>query len=273
MNNNPAPTETDLHIYATIADLEARLDPSVLRQITDPYKFGVPEERIVRQIEEAGSIDLNLALYSAKIDGVFVLDGFAGSLAKLIAVDAMVAFVARNHPDIIGLPQHAVDALVQQCKERTASLVAKSQNTMQPTQSIVEGWYIVEMMGQKRFSAWIRTVQVAGQTMLELQIPMNKSKPDERAIKYIGSRNAIYAITPCDDRIALGIAHRNKPLPIDSWELRSESSPDPQLSAGSRDDDADHDDDPFEYETPDSEPSGSEASQTMSPPSPNEIGF
>jgi hypothetical protein len=228
MNTNNAPEQTtpeqdtDIHIYARVfPDLETRIGRAKLAGIVDPYNCGTPDATIIKSIELAGSLDLNIALFYPKADGVIVLDGFAEVMAQLISLDAMVVHVARNYQALIAMDPANIDGLERTCMERIAKLVASCGKVPSALahNSIVDGWYVVELMGQKRFTAWISKAHVAGQPVLQLSIPTDHKHPEIRTIKYIGSRNGVYAITPCDEATALGYAHRNNPNPIERWEL------------------------------------------------------
>ncbi len=262
-NTSTAPEQddnTDLPIYARVfPDLETRIGRSTLYHILDPHNTGDIDPAFVKLIELAGSLDLNIALLCPKGDGVIVLEGFAEGMARLIAIDTMVVHCARQRPDLMGMDQAIIDGLENACRQRVAMLVANSGKLPVAAKDDVAagGWCIVELMGQKRLSAWVTKAQFGGQTMLRLEIPIDSSKPKERAIKYIGSQKAVYAITPCDERIALALADKNAVLPVSSWELRDATPASPPVRDGNvlgpmTDRNADEDDDD-EWEPPSEE--------------------
>lgn len=218
--NDKAHDETTglLPRYARVfPHLAKRLPQHVLTMILDPYRTGEPDAAIIENIEDVGSLDLNIALFHAKSQGVIVLEDAAAKCAEIIATDMMLIYVAHIHKDIVSIQ---TAELSQLCQQRIDALLKScghgQKRETQP--SAVNGWCMVELMGQHRYSAFVTEVSVAGQPMLRLEIPTDATTPNQRAIKFVGPR-AVYAMTPCDETLALRIAHKNMPVPVKSWEL------------------------------------------------------
>ena len=84
-----------------------------------------------------------------------------------------------------------------------------------------EGWVILEQLGHKRLGGYVREETVAGQGFLRIEIPDEGEKI--QATQYINP-STIYAITPTTEEMARAVALRNKPQPVQRWEL---PAPDP----------------------------------------------
>lgn len=210
------PPPAAIHIYAKVDKAFAlRIGEDVFAEITDPNKTGSPDPSIIRTIEEAGSLDLNIALYDGRTGETKVLEGVAAKLAEAIATDMMVVCVDRMRPDIVMADG---DSLSESCMRRIDKLVGAT-NVGRSAIPAHGGWHIVELMGQKRYSAFVTEVYVAGQKVLQLEIPTD-NEGKNRVTKFVGSRGAIYAMTRCEERLALGVAQHNQPIPFDSWEIR-----------------------------------------------------
>ncbi len=245
-----------IHIYARADEtFVSRIGVGVFAKIVDPNQSGTPEPNIVRAIEEAGSLDLNIALYDGKIGEAKPLEGFAAKLAESIAIDMMVVYASRLHPDIVLVDGHA---LAESCTRRIDKLVGAA-NAGRSAIPVQGGWYIIELMGQKRYSAFVTETYVAGQRVLQLEIPTD-NEGKNRVTKFVGSRSAIYAITQCEERLALGIAHNNRPMPFESWEIRRMGSEELSVQADRLLGSGDPDDDENSPDSQDQEPSSTDDS-------------
>jgi hypothetical protein len=245
-------SQPTIYLYAK-ADraFAARIGEQVFAEVTDPRHTGTPDPEYLRVIEVAGSLDLNLALYDGKTSEVKPLEGFAAKLAESIAIDMMVVHVGRMRPDVVVVD---VYSLAESCAKRIDKLVGAT-NTGRSAIPPQGGWHIVELMGQKRYSAFVTEVYIAGQRMLQLAIPTD-STGENRTLKFVGSRGAIYAITQCDEAEALGLARLNRPAPFESWEIRKgREEVDGNHNTSSRNHVGQHDDDssPDSEDGPDSE--------------------
>lgn len=204
-NQQPPTSSQDIRIYARIDQLRYRLDAAIFADISDPL--------VAPTIERTGSLDLNIALYDRTTGTVRELDSVGLKMAEEIAADSMFVCVVRS------MPRHIVDVdgLAADCSRRVQQLREVYFDHPPPFKG---AWYIVEMMGKKRFSAFVSEVSLAGQRMLKFEIPIDKTGV-ERTVKYVGSRNAIYALTACDESFALKVAGANTPIPYDRWELQN----------------------------------------------------
>jgi hypothetical protein len=218
--NDKAHDETTgfLPRYAKVfPHLATRLPTHILQEILDPRKEGVYDAAIIASIEDAGSVDLNIALFHAKSGGVLVLEDALAKLAEIIATDMMFVHVGNTHPELnllasdqlLHLCQQRTDALIESC-----GLVPKRERPPSP----INGWYIVELFGQHRYSAFVTEVLIANQPMFRLEIPTEATTPNQRFVKHVGPR-AIYAMSPCDETFAMRISHKNAPMPVKAWEL------------------------------------------------------
>lgn len=79
------------------------------------------------------------------------------------------------------------------------------------------GWAIVELLGHRRTAGYVSERDVAGQPMLQIDIP----RPDGAATTQIYSGAAVYAITPTTEEMATAVALSNQPAPVHRWELPS----------------------------------------------------
>jgi hypothetical protein len=85
-----------------------------------------------------------------------------------------------------------------------------------------EGWAIVELLGHRRLAGHVTEVAMFGSAFLRLDVPS-----DPPVTQFYGG-STIYSITPTTEEIARRFAARNRPEPIQVWEL-------PRLEAQSSD--------------------------------------
>ena len=79
-----------------------------------------------------------------------------------------------------------------------------------------EGWVILEQLGHKRLGGYVREVEIAGHGFLRIDIPDEGEK--FQATQFINP-TTIYAMTPTTEEMARAVALRNKPQPVERWEL------------------------------------------------------
>src|SRR5688500_11856019 len=106
-----------------------------------------------------------------------------------------------------------------------------------------EGWAILEMMGHRRLAGEVTEATVGGAGRVRLDVPGNP------AATQFYPPSAVYCLTPTTEEIALAVAARNQPAPVQRWELPKPidvpSSPDdgleepPEWAFERRDDDDD----------------------------------
>ena len=82
-----------------------------------------------------------------------------------------------------------------------------------------EGWVILEQLGHKRLGGYVREETIAGRGFLRIDIPDEGEKM--QATQFINP-DTIYCITPVTEPMARAVALRNKPTPVERWELPDE---------------------------------------------------
>lgn len=78
-------------------------------------------------------------------------------------------------------------------------------------------WCIVELMGHQRIAGRVTEVNLFGSALMRVDVPDVDNAPGFS--KFFGA-NAIYAITPVEERIARAIAKSIDQRPVVEWELR-----------------------------------------------------
>ena len=114
------------------------------------------------------------------------------------------------------------------------------------------GWAIVEIMGHRKFGAFVTEQDVAGARLLRCDIPATGDQP---AYSQFYGGAAIFCLTPTTEELARAVAVRAT-APVSIWEL---PQPRPAIPApgygGIRDQDNDDDDpDPYDDNDADDEP-------------------
>lgn len=84
-----------------------------------------------------------------------------------------------------------------------------------PTQKF-EGWAILEVMGHRKLGGFVTEVEIAGHGFLRIDIP---AEGDTRHATQFYQPTSIYCVTPTTEPMARAIALRNKPQPVQRWEL------------------------------------------------------
>ena len=79
-----------------------------------------------------------------------------------------------------------------------------------------EGWTILELMGHRRLGGYVRETEIAGQGFLRIDIP---DEGDAVQATQFYAPGSVYAITPVTEAMAWAVALRNKPQPVQRWEL------------------------------------------------------
>lgn len=79
-----------------------------------------------------------------------------------------------------------------------------------------EGWYIIEMLGHRRLAGIVREEEIAGVGVLRIDVP---GDVDEAPFTHYVAPAALYALTPTTEAVALAVARRNRPAPVQRWEL------------------------------------------------------
>lgn len=74
-------------------------------------------------------------------------------------------------------------------------------------------WVILELLGHRRLAGYLTEQQIAGASFLRLDVP---SEPP--ATQYYAP-SSVYAITPTTEEMARQVARRNRPAPVQRWEL------------------------------------------------------
>jgi hypothetical protein len=79
-----------------------------------------------------------------------------------------------------------------------------------------EGWTIWEIMGHRRLGGYVREVELAGAGFLRIDIPGDGD--GSYATQYYPPAS-VYGLTPCSEAAARAVALRNRPEPVQRWEL------------------------------------------------------
>lgn len=83
------------------------------------------------------------------------------------------------------------------------------------TETKLEMWAIVELMGHQKIAGWCTETPIAGTNMLRVDVPETSKQP--AFTRLLGS-TAIYAINPVDESTAKMMAERIKAAPIDAYD-------------------------------------------------------
>lgn len=82
------------------------------------------------------------------------------------------------------------------------------------------GWCILELFGHRRLGGYVTEQEIAGAAFIRIDVP---DEPGPTGQEYQAtqfySASAIYAITPTTEEIARALAARNRPAPVQRWEL------------------------------------------------------
>ena len=79
-------------------------------------------------------------------------------------------------------------------------------------------WAIVELMGHRRLAGWLTEQEIAGKGFLRLDIPGEPTNTIPAATQLYNPAS-VYAITPTTEAMARAVAARNRPEPVQRWEL------------------------------------------------------
>lgn len=77
-------------------------------------------------------------------------------------------------------------------------------------------WAILEIMGHQRYAGRVSEETIAGAAFLRIDIPAKKDQP---AFTKLFSPASVYAITPCSEELARGVAEQLSQVPISIYEL------------------------------------------------------
>lgn len=83
-------------------------------------------------------------------------------------------------------------------------------------QEVFEGWCIIEQLGHKILGGYVREVTIAGHGFLHVDVP---DEGDKLQATQLINPTTIYALTPTTEYMARAVALRNKPHPVQRWEL------------------------------------------------------
>lgn len=100
---------------------------------------------------------------------------------------------------------------------------------MSGTAETFEGWAILELLGHRRLAGWVSEQTVAGSSFLRIDVP-GPDYDSERnvfAATQLYSPAALYCLTPTTREMALAVALRNQPAPVQRWELPAAASDSP----------------------------------------------
>lgn len=80
-----------------------------------------------------------------------------------------------------------------------------------------EGWAVLELMGHRRLGGYVQEATVAGAGFLRIDVPGGGDAPAEATQFY--SPSSVYCLTPVTEAMARAVAGRNRPQPVQRWEL------------------------------------------------------
>lgn len=83
------------------------------------------------------------------------------------------------------------------------------------------GWAILELMGHRRLAGRVSLQELGGASFVRIDLPETESRA---AATQFYNPNAVYALTPTMESVALALADR-APEPVSRWELRSIETP------------------------------------------------
>lgn len=93
---------------------------------------------------------------------------------------------------------------------------------MDKQEATFEGWAILELFGHRRLAGMITETTIAGAGFLRLDVP-----GDPPATQFYPP-SAVYCLTPTTEEVALAVAARNQPAPVQRWELPKPIDQDPE---------------------------------------------
>lgn len=88
---------------------------------------------------------------------------------------------------------------------------------MSAAETVVDGWFLVELMGHRRLAGRLSEVQIAGEGFLRLDIPGDAGEADVATQFYRPA--SVYALTPIGEDVARKVAAAHRPQPVTTWEL------------------------------------------------------
>lgn len=90
-----------------------------------------------------------------------------------------------------------------------------------PTQKY-EGWTILEILGHRRLGGFVTEMEIAGHGFLRIDIP---DEGDTQQATQFYAPSSVYCLTPTTEAMAKAVALRNKPEPVQRWELPQIEAP------------------------------------------------
>ena len=102
-------------------------------------------------------------------------------------------------------------------------------------------WAIVELMGHRKLAGLVSEETKFGTAMLRIDVP---AIGDIAAFTQYYGGTSIYAMTPCSEQVARGVAAKIQARPVQVWDLAAVTS-DPQARLSFRSIDEDDEDRPF----------------------------
>src|SRR5688500_6486700 len=94
---------------------------------------------------------------------------------------------------------------------------------MSDTETSIDGWAILELMGHRRLGGRVSEATIAGGAFIRIDVPHPNEAGVFTATQFY-SPAAVYAITPTTEEIACAIA-RGAPEPVSRWDLRALTEP------------------------------------------------
>lgn len=83
--------------------------------------------------------------------------------------------------------------------------------------TIFEGWAIMELMGHRRLAGYVAEQEIAGHGFLRVDV-YRGDDPEPVAAQFY-SPAAVYAMTPTTEALARRMGKNLQPAPVSRWEL------------------------------------------------------
>lgn len=81
---------------------------------------------------------------------------------------------------------------------------------------VFSGWSVLELMGHRRLGGYVSQHEFAGAAFIRIDVP---GEGGEVAATQLYAPAAVYCLTPTTEANARAVALRNRPEPVQRWEL------------------------------------------------------
>lgn len=80
-------------------------------------------------------------------------------------------------------------------------------------------WAILELMGHRRLAGFVTEATIGGASFIRIDVPDEDGESELGIVSQFYSPSAVYCITPTTKEIVMRMAARNRPAPVQPWEL------------------------------------------------------